>query len=269
MYGESEQGLAETLKESVEDAKVTMDKVLGAMPQLARVIDLVHDFAEQRGYVETILGHRRRLPEVKLSDYGAKSRALRQSFNAVIQGSGANVTNTALISIREYLREHNLKSKIVATVHDSIVVDVPKEELMIVPKVVKYLMEHVKLPNFILDIDKYPSLKVDDKYKISDTQFRFPLFAEIEFGRVYGEELDFDEEKIKSIGIDKYLEYAQKEKLINNTFNTKLGKLEEEQAKEKLIQEHEEELKSLETTYFESWDIICYTWLKQLKNYLK
>ena len=82
MYGETEQGLAETLHSSLEEAKDTMQKVLGAMPTLSKVIDAVHNFVEQRGYVETIRGHVRRLPDAKYGSYGSKARALRQSFNA-------------------------------------------------------------------------------------------------------------------------------------------------------------------------------------------
>lgn len=250
MYGESEQGLAETLKESVEDAKVTMDKVLGAMPQLSHVIDIVHDFVEQRGYVETILGHRRRLPEaMSKANFGAKSRALRQSFNALIQGSGANTTNTALIEIRKQLRERGFKAKIVATVHDSIVIDVPRDEVLIVPLMAKFIMEHVALPQFIVNMDRVPDLKVADKYKINDKQFRFPLFAEIEFGQVYGQELEFDVDKIKQMGLDNYMNFAKEEKFINDSYNTKLGKAKEQEEKEQILEQQEQALKDLEIKY--------------------
>ena len=150
-----------------------MQKVLGAMPTLSKVIDAVHNFVEQRGYVETIRGHVRRLPDAKYGSYGSKARALRQSFNALVQGSGANVTNTALIKVREVLRGY--KSELVATVHDSIVLDVHPDEVMVVPKLVKEIMEQVEIPAFILNIADFPDLQIDDKYKINDKQFRFPV----------------------------------------------------------------------------------------------
>lgn len=243
MYGETEQGLAETLHCSLDEAKDTMQKVLGAMPTLSKVIDAVHDFVEQRGYVETIRGHVRRLPDAKYGNYGSKSRALRQSFNALVQGSGANVTNTALIKIREALRGY--KSELVATVHDSIVVDVHPDEVMVVPKLVKHLMEQVEISNFILNIADFPDLKIDDKYKINDTQFRFPLFAEIEFGHAYGEELDYDPDLINQVGMEKYYDYAKKVKYSKDKLNTDLASEEDEAKKEQLVQEHETYLKDL------------------------
>lgn len=243
MYGETEQGLAETLHCSLDEAKDTMQKVLGAMPTLSKVVDAVHDFVEQCGYVETIRGHVRRLPDAKYGSYGSKARALRQSFNALVQGSGANVTNTALIKIREALRGY--KSELVATVHDSIVVDVHPDEVMVVPKLVEYLMEQVEISDFILNIADFPDLRIDDKYKINDTQFRFPLFAEIEFGHAYGEELDYDTDLIEQVGMGKYYKYAKTVKYSKDKLNTDLASEDDEAKKEQLVKEHETYLKDL------------------------
>lgn len=246
MYGETEQGLAETLHSSLEEAKDTMQKVLGAMPTLSKVIDAVHNFVEQRGYVETIRGHVRRLPDAKYGSYGSKARALRQSFNALVQGSGANVTNTALIKVREVLRGY--KSELVATVHDSIVLDVHPDEVMVVPRLVKEIMEQVEIPTFILNIADFPDLRIDDKYKINDKQFRFPLFAEIEFGHVYGEELDYDVDLISQVGMDRYYDYAKKVKYSKDKLNTDLGKEDDEDKKEQLVKEHDEYLNQLKNS---------------------
>lgn len=243
LYGETEQGLAETLNSSLDEAKDTMQKVLGAMPTLARVIDAVHAFVEQQGYVETIRGHVRRLPDAKYGSYGNKARALRQSFNALVQGSGSNVTNTALIKIREVLR--NYQSRVVATVHDSIVLDIHPDEVEVVPNLVKQLMEQVELPNFILNASDFPDLNIDPKYMINKTQFRFPLFAEIEFGHAYGEELDYDLDLIKQVGMNKYYDYAKQVKYLDDKLNTDLGNTQEEEQKEQLIKEHDVQAKQL------------------------
>ena len=135
LYGESPQGLVDSRGLTMEEAQDTFHKVLSAMPQMEKVIEITNSFAEQQGYVETISGHVRRLPEATQNRNPAlKSRAIRQCFNAVVQGSGAVCTNTALIYIRKAIRDYHLKSRIVITVHDSIVLDVHPSEINIVPK---------------------------------------------------------------------------------------------------------------------------------------
>ena len=85
MYGESPQGLVDSRGLTMEEAQETFKKVLSAMPRMEQVIELTNAFVEQRGYVETISGHVRRLPEAMQNRNPAlKSRAIRQAFNCVV-----------------------------------------------------------------------------------------------------------------------------------------------------------------------------------------
>ena len=252
LYGESPQGLSESRGLTLEEAQQVYDKVLSAMPQMQKAIEVTEDFVEQRGYVETIAGHVRRLPEATQNlDYGKKSRAIRQSFNAVVQGSSAYCTNTALIIIRNMIRKFKLKSRIVITVHDSIVLDVHPDEIDVVPKMVKRVMDHLPIQDFILNIKDYPTLRVDDKYKINDTQFRFPLFGEVAFGKTYGDDLDFDFDDYEALGIDKYYEFSMKCKYIEDKANTDLSNENDNDKKAEIVKQRDKDIKELRSKYFE------------------
>lgn len=252
LYGESPQGLSDSRGLTLEEAQQVYDKVLSAMPQMQKAIEVTEDFVEQRGYVETIAGHVRRLPEATQNlDYGKKSRAIRQSFNAVVQGSSAYCTNTALIIIRNMIRKFKLKSRIAITVHDSIVLDVHPEEIDTVPKMVKRVMDHLPIQDFILNIKDYPTLRVADKYKINDTQFRFPLFGEVAFGKTYGDDLDFDFDDYEALGIAKYYEFSMKCKYIEDKANTDLSNEDDNDKKAEIVKQRDKDIKELRSKYFE------------------
>lgn len=255
LYGESPQGLSDSRGLTLEEAQQVYDKVLSAMPQMQKAIEVTEDFVEQRGYVETIAGHVRRLPEATQNlDYGKKSRAIRQSFNAVVQGSGSYCTNTALIIIRNTLRKYGLKSRIAITVHDSIVLDVHPDEINIVPAMAKKIMEHLPIQDFILNINDFPTLKIADKYKINDAQFRFPLFGEIAFGKTYGDDLDFDFDDYKALGIDKYYQFSMECKYIEDKANTDLSNEEDNDKKAEIVKQRDQQLEEIRNKYFKKVD---------------
>lgn len=250
LYGEGAQGLSDSRGLTLEEAEQTINKVMKAMPRIDRTNQLVQHFAKTTGFVETISGHVRRLPEAKSSDKRLQSRAVRQSFNAVVQGSASYCTNTALILIRKAFIRLGLRSKIAITVHDSVVVDMPKDEATKVPLLVKFIMEHLPIEEFIMETKDFPTLKIDPKYMINDHQFRFPLFAEIEFGKYYSDGLDFDKEKIDQIGLDKYYEYAMKCKYIEDKYNTQLASEEDNDKKKGIIDTMNTELDKIKEEYF-------------------
>lgn len=250
LYGESPQGLVDSRGLTMEEAQDTFHKVLSAMPQMEKVIEITNSFAEQQGYVETISGHVRRLPEATQNRNPAlKSRAIRQCFNAVVQGSGAVCTNTALIYIRKAIRDYHLKSRIVITVHDSIVLDVHPSEINIVPKLAQQIMQHLPIKNFILNTDDYKDLKVADKYKINDHQFRFPLFAEMAFGKTYGDDLDFDQAECDKLGIEKYYQYSMECKKYKDIYNTQLKTEKAEDKKAEIVDKMNNKLAEIKKSY--------------------
>lgn len=134
--------------------------------------------AYRNGYVETLFGRRRRLPDLKSKVQALKANAERQAINAPIQGTGSDFTLLSLIGIQKWLEDNHKKSLIIATVHDSIVFDVYIPELEDVCIAVKQIMEHVH--------EKYIDTPV-------------PIRADLELGESYGATFDFSLEEAAEI----------------------------------------------------------------------
>ena len=111
------------------------------------------DTCMQQGYVETIFGRHRRLPEIWSPMDSEVSSAKRQAKNSPTQGSSAEITNAAIIKIGKYLRENNYQARIINTVHDSIVVSCPPEEAEEVAEVCASIMTQPPFPEFNIALD--------------------------------------------------------------------------------------------------------------------
>lgn len=246
LYGQGTQGTAERLGVDIEEAQEIIDKVMSAMPKTKLYIEGVHSFAEKYGYVETMQGTRRRIPEAKYGNFFEKQRALRQSYNAIVQGSGPYVTNTAIIMIRNKIKQLNLKSRLVITVHDSIVVDVHPDEVMQVTRLVKNTMEHLPLSQFKISAKGYD---VPDRWKLPNGQMRFPMFAEPEWGKSYADGLDWDEDEAKTFNsIEDYYNCSMESKRVNDIYASKL-KNASDKDKEILEQEQLNKLQEIKNKF--------------------
>lgn len=181
---------------TVEKAEQVMKAVMDSKPALKNAILETQANVKKKKYVETMAGFRRRLTEVDSDDKGTASRSLRQAFNARVQGSGAYCTNTALIELIKFFRYYKLKSKVILTVHDSIVVDCHPDEIDRVPVIMKFAMEKLKLPQLVAD-NQDGQLNVPEEYDYGNGTYRFPLRAELELGANYHDDVEYDAEQIK------------------------------------------------------------------------
>ena len=155
-----------------------VDHFLGTFKGIKRWLEKTKEFAYDNGYVETMFGRRRRLPNLKSKIPDIRADAERQAINAPIQGTGSDFTMLSLIKISEYLKQANLRSQIIATVHDSIVFDVYLPELPTVAKAVKDIMESVHKPYINTVI---------------------PIVAELELGKNYGATFEIELDKVVNI----------------------------------------------------------------------
>lgn len=254
IYGITEEGLSKQLNTTPEHAKDIMDKVLSAMPQVKKSILAVQSFAKRYGYVETMQGNYRRLPEARNSKSIQGEQALRQAFNAVVQGSASYMTNTSLIVLRNLFYKYNLKSELCLTVHDSIGVDIHPDEIKIVPKLVKKVMETPPVPWLKCQIDDFEGLNPDnipDKYRLNFKQFRFPLISELEWGKTYADGFDWDYDLYYKLGIDKYYALCKEQAYISDKFNGLIEKENEETKKDALVKQMNEALDSIKSKYVE------------------
>ena len=99
--------------------------------------------ARGKGYVETLFGRKRFLPDLASKNPTVRSLAERNAINAPIQGTAADIIKKAMIGVYRALRERGLRSKMVLQVHDELILDVAAEELEPVMELVKHEMESV------------------------------------------------------------------------------------------------------------------------------
>ena len=143
LYGMSPYGLSQSLKIDVNKAKDFIDAYFERYPEVRFYLEGLIEDARQKGYVTTLLGRRRYIPEINSQDVRMRQFAERTAINTPIQGSAADIIKVAMIAIQEKLSKNGLSSKMIMQVHDELVFDVPKDELKKVYKIVKDGMENV------------------------------------------------------------------------------------------------------------------------------
>ncbi|XCI74990.1 MAG: DNA polymerase I [Flavobacteriales bacterium] len=141
IYGMSAFGLSEQTSLSHAEAKKLIDTYYATYPILKAYIARQIDFAHQHGFVETILGRRRYLPDIHSNNAVVRAHAERNAINTPIQGSAADVIKIAMIHIDKAFREKKLRSKMILQVHDELVFDIHKEELDPVSGLIRTKME--------------------------------------------------------------------------------------------------------------------------------
>ena len=146
IYGISAFGLAENTGLSRKDAKTLIDNYFTNYPKVKEFMDSSIEKARNDGYILTLKGRRRQLPDINSRNHLVRSIAERNAINSPIQGSAADIIKIAMIDIFDEFNRRNLKSKLIMQVHDELNFDVYKPELEQVKSIVKDKMENaVKL----------------------------------------------------------------------------------------------------------------------------
>jgi len=146
IYGQGPFGLAQQLGISRTEAKNIIEAYYTQFAALKTYQHKAVEDCRVKGFVETVLGRRRFLPDINSSNAISRSFAERNAVNAPIQGSAADVIKVAMVKIQSALKAANLKTKMVLQVHDELLFDTPKDEIEQVFTLVKHEMENaVKL----------------------------------------------------------------------------------------------------------------------------
>ncbi len=153
VYGMSDWGLSETLHILPIDAAIFIDKYFAIYPEIKVFLDSLVQDASAKGYSTTLFGRRRYIPELASGNHALKKFGERTSMNAPIQGTAADVIKMAMVKVQDKLDSLKLNSKIVAQVHDELIIDAVKEEIEIVKKILKEEMENVVNLKVKLDVD--------------------------------------------------------------------------------------------------------------------
>ena len=143
MYGISSFGLAQRLGISRTDAKNLIDDYYRSFPGIRTYIDGVIANAKEKGYVETIFGRRRYLPDINSKNFTVRSLAERNAVNAPIQGSSADIIKLAMIAVHRRLKEDGYRSRMVLQIHDELLFDVYEDEREKLMKMVVEQMQNV------------------------------------------------------------------------------------------------------------------------------
>jgi DNA polymerase-1 len=143
MYGISSFGLAQRLHLSRSAAKELIDGYFGAFPAIRSFIDDSIAFARENGYVETLFGRRRYLPDISARNATVRALAERNAVNAPIQGTSADIIKLAMIGVARRLKESGLKSRMVLQIHDELLFEAPAAEVPQLQELVKDVMENV------------------------------------------------------------------------------------------------------------------------------
>ena len=140
-YGVSAYGLASRLGIENSEGKAMIESYFDRFPNVLEYINDTKEFAKEHGYVQTLLGRRRYIPDINSGNWTKRGFAERVAINMPIQGTAAEVIKLAMIHIHDYLKDEGLKSKMLLQVHDELVFELHEDELDIVPSKVKELME--------------------------------------------------------------------------------------------------------------------------------
>lgn len=152
IYGMSAWGLSEALKISAEDAHNYIERYFTTFNGVKDYLDKTIEDATKNGYTKTLYNRRRYLPELNSSNKALKAFGERTAMNSPIQGTAADIIKIAMVNVAKNIK--NMKSKLIAQVHDELLFDVHPEEIDKIQEIVKRSMESVaklKVP-LIVDI---------------------------------------------------------------------------------------------------------------------
>ena len=129
VYGMSEFGLASRSDRSREEAAPIIQEYFSKYPGILRYLDDTKGIAREKGYVQTLLGRRRYLPEVHADNFQIRSAGERMAVNMPIQGTAADITKIAMIRLEGRMEEMGLRSRMILQVHDELIFETPVEEI--------------------------------------------------------------------------------------------------------------------------------------------
>ena len=142
LYGMGPMRLAESTGRTMKQAKKLMFDYFDRFPILRQYIKQIHGFCDRYGFVETLAGRRRRLPDIHSIDKGEMARAQRQALNAQIQGSASDILMAAMLKIDRDERLKELGVEMLVQVHDEIVFEVPEENVKEAGSILKEILHN-------------------------------------------------------------------------------------------------------------------------------
>ena len=129
IYGLSAHGIAQQTDLDVHQGSAFIESYLGKYPGIREYVETTKRLAKEQGYVETILGRRRYLPEINQSNFHVRQAAERMAINMPVQGAAADIIKIAMVSIHQRMHEQGVQSRMLLQVHDELIFEVPPREM--------------------------------------------------------------------------------------------------------------------------------------------
>jgi DNA polymerase-1 len=141
MYGKGAYSLAKDIGVTVKEADAFLKNYLAAFPNVSGYMDKTIADAKANGYVSTLFGRRRALPELASSNFNVRSSGERMARNTPIQGTAADVIKLAMVRVWKRLRDEKMESRLILTVHDELIVEAPEAEAEKAAQILREEME--------------------------------------------------------------------------------------------------------------------------------
>ncbi len=143
LYGSSAFGISNQLGIAQAEAQETIDRYFTRYEGVKRFLEQTKEAARRDGFVRTLLGRRRYLPDLASRNRGLRQAAERMAVNTVVQGTAADLIKKAMVEVADHLRASGSRARMILQVHDELVFDVPEEEAEALGETVRRLMEGV------------------------------------------------------------------------------------------------------------------------------
>ncbi len=153
IYGMSDYGLEQATDLSRQEAAQFISAYFEKYPKVQDYIETTKAQARKQGYVQTVMGRRRYIPEIKSINRQVSEAAERMAINMPVQGTSADIIKIASVNLHREMEKRGLKSKMILQVHDELVFEVPPEEMELMKKLVTEMMPQALKLSVPLKID--------------------------------------------------------------------------------------------------------------------
>lgn len=153
VYGIGAFSLSEDLKITQKEAAAYIEGYFEKYPKIKDYLDECVSFARDHGYVKTLFNRKRDIPEINAKNFNLREFGKRKAMNTPIQGTAADIIKLAMVHVHQALKEAQLKSKMVLTVHDELLLEVYKPEQETVAKLLKEKMEQAVSLKVAMSVD--------------------------------------------------------------------------------------------------------------------
>ena len=141
MYGKGAYSLSKDIGVSVKEAEAFLQTYLATFPNIDGYMEKTITDARQCGYVSTLFGRRRALPELNSNNHNIRASGERMARNTPIQGTAADVIKLAMVRVWRRLRNEKMESRLILTVHDELIVEAPEAEAEKAAQILREEME--------------------------------------------------------------------------------------------------------------------------------